>query len=162
MSLGPGQGQSNPPRVPLTVQLLPLLLRSLSLPHSAQRVNTIVALTSVLETANLAANVDTLLHVNAVAIVDALLKSALRDPNVEPSGVSQLIRPLTPSDVQAVRTSALRCLGVFPDAIRYEVLRGEKSRVVRDLGRALDDPLRSARKEAVECRAKWWVCLAGG
>ena len=56
---------------------------------------------------------------------------------------------------QVVRTCALRCLAVFPDTIRFESLQSEKSRVLRDLGKALDDPLRSVRKEAVECRAKW-------
>jgi DNA repair/transcription protein MET18/MMS19 len=61
------------------------------------------------------------------------------------------------TSAQVVRTSALRCLGVIPDAIRFEALQSEKSRVVRDLGRVLDDPLRSVRKEAVECRAKWSV-----
>lgn len=70
------------------VQLLPLLLRSLSLPYPAQRINTIITLTSVLETANLSASVDTLLHTNSVTLVDALLLSALRNPNVESSGVS--------------------------------------------------------------------------
>lgn len=58
---------------------------------------------------------------------------------------------------QPVRTSALRCLATFPDCIRFEAVQSEKSRVIRDLGKALDDPLRSVRKEAVECRAKWYV-----
>ena len=29
--------------------------------------------------------------------------------------------------------------------------------MIRELGNALDDPLRAVRKEAVECRAKWYV-----
>lgn len=56
---------------------------------------------------------------------------------------------------QLVRAAALRCLAAVPDAVRYETLRGVKAKVVRDLGRALDDPLRAVRKEAVECRARW-------
>ena len=41
--------------------------------------------------------------------------------------------------------------------IRFEALQKEKSRVIRELGNALDDPVRAVRKEAVECRAKWYV-----
>jgi DNA repair/transcription protein MET18/MMS19 len=69
-------------------QLLPLLLRSLSLPHPAQRANTITALSSILETANHSAAIDTILHNNALAMVEAILKSAIRDPSTETSGVS--------------------------------------------------------------------------
>ena len=29
--------------------------------------------------------------------------------------------------------------------------------MIRELGNALDDPVRAVRKEAVECRAKWYV-----
>lgn len=56
---------------------------------------------------------------------------------------------------QRVRTAALRCLSAFPDVVRHETLYAQKSAVLRDLGKALDDPLRAVRREAVECRAKW-------
>lgn len=56
---------------------------------------------------------------------------------------------------QKVRAAALRCLVTFPDAVRFEALQGLKSSVIKDLGNALDDPLRVVRREAVECRAKW-------
>lgn len=69
-------------------QLLPILLRSLSLPHPAQRANTITTLSSILETANHSATIDTILHTNALAMVEAILKSAIRDPSTETSGVS--------------------------------------------------------------------------
>ena len=110
-----------------------------------------------METANLSASVDTLLHTHAVNLVSALLKSALRDPQIESSGVShrQITQRMILMRQQPVRMSALRCLAVFPDAIRFEALQGEKSRVLRELSKALDDPLRAVRKEAVECRAKW-------
>jgi DNA repair/transcription protein MET18/MMS19 len=39
--------------------------------------------------------------------------------------------------------------------IRHDSLHGIKAGVINDLGKGLDDPLRSVRKEAVECRAKW-------
>jgi len=32
--------------------------------------------------------------------------------------------------------------------------------VIRELGNALDDHVRAVRKEAVECRAKWYVQTA--
>ncbi|KAL1408286.1 hypothetical protein Q8F55_005092 [Vanrija albida] len=136
------------PLVPSTVllsnlpTLLPLLLRSLSLPNPAQRANAITTLTSILETANSSTATDTLLHEHAESMVDGFLKSALREDGVETSG--------------AVRSVALAGLGVFPDSIRYETLRGAKSRVVRSLGLALDDPLRVVRREAVDTRAKWY------
>ncbi|TXT13309.1 hypothetical protein VHUM_00676 [Vanrija humicola] len=136
------------PLVPSTVllsnlpTLLPLLLRSLSLPNPAQRTNVITTLTSILETANTSTATDTLLHEQAEALVDGFLKSALREDGVETSG--------------AVRSAALLGLGVFPDSIRYETLRGAKARVVRSLGLALDDPLRAVRREAVDTRAKWY------
>lgn len=138
-------------------QLLPLLLRSLSLPHPAQRANTITALSSILETANHSATVDDLLHSNALALVEAILRSAIRNSSTETSGVSFLMPKLTKLIYQGVRTAALRCLAIFPDVIRFEALQKEKSRVIRELGNALDDPVRAVRKEAVECRAKWYV-----
>jgi DNA repair/transcription protein MET18/MMS19 len=93
-------------------------------------------------------------------MAEALLRSAIRstDPSAETSGVSQSFS-IDRSELtsQNVRTAALRCLAIFPDVIRYEALQKEKSRVIRELGNALDDPLRAVRKEAVECRAKWYV-----
>jgi hypothetical protein len=78
---------------PAYVQLLPLLLRSLSLPHPAQRANTILALSSVLETVNHTASVDNLLHANALAIVEGVLRSAIRNKEspAETSGVSSFL-----------------------------------------------------------------------
>jgi DNA repair/transcription protein MET18/MMS19 len=42
-----------------------------------------------------------------------------------------------------------------PDVVRYENMHGQKKGILRDLGKALDDPSRSVRKEAVVCRARW-------
>jgi hypothetical protein len=47
-----------------------------------------MALSSILETANHSATIDTILHNNALAMVEAILKSAIRDPSTETSGVS--------------------------------------------------------------------------
>lgn len=61
------------------------------------------------------------------------------------------------SDLQRVRSAALRTLSIFPDAIRYEVLHPLKSKVVRGLAGVLDDKKRLVRKEAVDTRSKWLV-----
>jgi hypothetical protein len=47
-----------------------------------------MTLSSILETANHSAAIDTILHNNALAMVEAILKSAIRDPSTETSGVS--------------------------------------------------------------------------
>ncbi|WWD04098.1 hypothetical protein V865_002163 [Kwoniella europaea PYCC6329] len=122
--------------------ILPLILRSLSLPDPHQRVNAITTLTSILETASDSKEVDKAIHTHAEVMVDALLKSAVRQEGVPTSG--------------KVRSIALSCLSLFPDMIRFETLHKHKSRVIKELGRTLDDPLRTVRKEAVECRAKWY------
>ncbi|ORY34974.1 Dos2-interacting transcription regulator of RNA-Pol-II-domain-containing protein [Naematelia encephala] len=124
--------------------ILPLILRSLTLPDPVQRTNAITTLTSILETQNMSADVDKIIHQNAVTMVEGLAKSVLPDPSgdLETSG--------------KVRSAALRCLAFFPDVVRHETLHTVKSDVLRDLGKALDDPLRIVRREAVECRAKWY------
>jgi DNA repair/transcription protein MET18/MMS19 len=53
---------------------------------------------------------------------------------------------------QRVRTVALRYLGVLPSIVRYGVLHPHKSTVIRELAKAVDDPKRSVRKEAVNTR----------
>ena len=45
---------------------------------------------------------------------------------------------------------------MVPDAIRFDTLRNSKSVILKDLGHGLDDPVRNVRKEAVECRARWY------
>jgi hypothetical protein len=41
--------------------------------------------------------------------------------------------------------------------VRYDVLHPIKPFVLRELGKALDDKKRAVRKEAVDCRSKWYV-----
>lgn len=55
-----------------------------------------------------------------------------------------------------VRAAALRCLGVFPVAMKTEDLHQFKKKVIKGLIPVLDDPKRGVRKEAVECRARWF------
>ncbi|KAK8849457.1 hypothetical protein IAR55_004790 [Kwoniella newhampshirensis] len=121
---------------------LPLILRSLSLGNPPQRANAITSLTSILETENMSKEVDQILHAQAGTMVEGLLKSALVEEDMPSSG--------------KVRSAAVRCLSTFPDVIRFEVLHSTKPLVLKELGKALDDPLRSVRKDAVECRAQWY------
>ena len=53
---------------------------------------------------------------------------------------------------QPVRIAALRYLGVLPSIVRYNILHPQKSYVIRELGKVLDDPKRAVRKEAVDAR----------
>ena len=59
------------------------------------------------------------------------------------------------SSTQKVRISALRYLGMLPEIVRYSVLHPSKPTVVKELAKALDDPKRSVRKEAVDARTSW-------
>ncbi|KAJ1974864.1 hypothetical protein H4R34_004557 [Dimargaris verticillata] len=59
----------------------------------------------------------------------------------------------------ALRTAALKCLGVLPDHLDYTVLHPYRAQVIKDLIRALDDPKRLVRQEAVQCRNKWLIAM---
>ena len=52
-----------------------------------------------------------------------------------------------------MRVGALKYLAVLPKIVRYSVLHPQKATVLRELARALDDPKRSVRKEAVDARS---------
>nr|ODN91252.1 DNA repair/transcription protein MET18/MMS19 [Cryptococcus depauperatus CBS 7841] len=124
----------------LTV-VLPLMLRSLSLSSPQQRINIILALISIFETPSSPAT-DSLLHSSATALVQSLLSTSLVETDVPTSA--------------KVRQSALTALAVIPDIIRFETLHKDKGQVIKELGKAVDDKSRDVRKEAVECRAKWF------
>ena len=51
-----------------------------------------------------------------------------------------------------MRVAALKYLAVLPKIVRYSVLHPQKATVLRELAKALDDPKRAVRKEAVEAR----------
>lgn len=55
-------------------------------------------------------------------------------------------------DVQKVRVAALKYLALLPGTVRYDLLHPYKPRVLKDLTKALDDPKRAVRKEAVDVR----------
>ncbi|KIR60191.1 DNA repair/transcription protein MET18/MMS19 [Cryptococcus bacillisporus CA1873] len=121
--------------------ILPLIQRSLTLSSPVQRTNVIHALTSILETPS-SPSTDTILHSSAPSLVSALLASSIPSSEINTSS--------------NVRQSALACLAIIPDTIRLEVLHKQKAEVIRELGKAVDDRNRDVRKEAVECRARWY------
>ena len=51
-----------------------------------------------------------------------------------------------------MRIGALKYLAVLPKIVRYDVLHPQKAMVLRELAKALDDPKRAVRKEAVDAR----------
>lgn len=55
---------------------------------------------------------------------------------------------------------ALKYLAVLPKIVRYDVLHPQKATVLRELAKALDDPKRVVRKEAVDARSVWSIGLA--
>jgi len=119
--------------------LMPLFLRGLELPDAEIRAN-------VIDTFLAAAEGDpseqSLVSEHANTLVSAMLGNC---------AVEQM------SSVR-VRTSALRYLGVLPSIVRYDVLHPHKSIVIRELAKAVDDPRRSVRKEAVNTRTIWFNC----
>ena len=58
---------------------------------------------------------------------------------------------------------ALKYLAVLPKIVRYSVLHAQKPIVLRELAKALDDPKRAVRKEAVDARSVpiRFFCTAG-
>ncbi|KAF9245349.1 ARM repeat-containing protein [Melanogaster broomeanus] len=113
--------------------LMPLLLRGLDVPDPAIRSHIIDTLSN-----NMAAASDTesSLSTHASTLVIAMLKNCLVADMPDPR----------------VRVASLKYLALLPGAIRYDSLHPYKSRVLKDLGKALDDPKRAVRKEAVNTR----------
>jgi len=56
-----------------------------------------------------------------------------------------------------VRIGALKYLAMLPKIVRYDVLHPQKPMVLRELTKALDDPKRAVRKEAVDARTSWFT-----
>ena len=54
---------------------------------------------------------------------------------------------------------ALKYLAVLPNIVRYSVLHPQKATVLRELAKALDDPKRAVRKEAVNARSVPYASL---
>ncbi|TEB36758.1 ARM repeat-containing protein [Coprinellus micaceus] len=117
--------------------LMPLLIRGLDLPDPQIRSN-------VIETLLAAADGETpeksLVAEHASTLVNAMLKNCMAKE--------------MPSST--VRVAALQYLAVLPSIVRYDVLHPYKTQVIKELGKALDDPKKTVRKEAVEARTIWF------
>ncbi|KAF3938488.1 hypothetical protein ABW19_dt0205283 [Dactylella cylindrospora] len=115
--------------------LLPLLLQSLDLQDPEIKT----------------ASIDTL----SVTITEA---TELVSEHVS-SLITRLIAASSPSEVNTVkvRIAALRCLSIFPSALGIGVVIPYKRQLMRALLKPVDDPKRSVRKEAVDCRARWFA-----
>ena len=59
-----------------------------------------------------------------------------------------------------MRIAALHYLAVLPSTARYDILHPYRSLVIRELSKALDDPKRSVRGEAVRARYFRFCLLA--
>jgi len=115
---------------PALPSLLPLLLQSVELPDASIK----------------------------LATIDTLQITVSESADVLQEHVSSVIsRLLTAGGSPAVRIKALRCLKAFPGAMRNELLLPYRRKVLRELVKALDDKKRDVRKEAVDCRVKWWA-----
>ncbi|KAH0562369.1 hypothetical protein GP486_002935 [Trichoglossum hirsutum] len=97
------------------------------------------------------------------ATIDTMSVTVSESPQAIASHVSSVIARLlnaadstTGRNPPRVRQPALRCLSLLPGAIKNETLLPFKLQVIRDLTGALDDPKRHVRKEAVDCRARWF------
>ncbi|KAK6342855.1 hypothetical protein TWF718_008237 [Orbilia javanica] len=115
--------------------LLPLLLQSLDLEDSGIKT----------------ASIDTL----SVTVTEA---TGLVSEHIS-SLITRLLAASSPNEVNTVkvRTAALRCLSIFPSALKIDVVIPYKRQIMRALLKPLDDPKRSVRKEAVDCRARWFA-----
>lgn len=63
---------------------------------------------------------------------------------------------------QKLRLASLGFLGVLPAHIPYSVLHPQKASILRDLGKAVDDPRRDVRRAAVDTRSKWFLYGGSG
>jgi len=64
--------------------------------------------------------------------------------------------PRSPANPPPVRTASLRCLAILPVHFSFSAVEPFKKMVVRKVGEVLDDPKRSVRREAVDCRHAWY------
>ncbi|KAI8387304.1 Dos2-interacting transcription regulator of RNA-Pol-II-domain-containing protein [Blakeslea trispora] len=115
--------------------LVPLLIESLSLEDGELKVST-------LETFSLAVE-------EASDIIAPQIRTIL------PS-LLDLFAPESNNSIR-VRVAALSCLAKFPSFIARDALVPHVHFVLRQLKRPLDDKKRVVRKEAVDCRSKWFT-----
>lgn len=114
--------------------LLPLLLQSLDLPEADVKAATIETLVTIL--------------IENASVVESQVSSLVTRLLAAASN-RRLSSPKT-------RLAALQCLRIFPGKIKDSTLLPLRGKVTWALAKdVLDDPKRSVRKEAIDCRAKW-------
>ncbi|KZT07275.1 ARM repeat-containing protein [Laetiporus sulphureus 93-53] len=129
--------------------LMPLLLRGLDLPDTEIRASVMDTLLAAAEQKDAdskdkgkVSSADGVIAEHASSLVATMLRNCIV---VEMPSVR-------------VRVAALRFLAAMPGTVRYDVLHPHKAGVLRELARALDDPKRVVRREAVEARTNWFKC----
>ncbi|GAA6018123.1 hypothetical protein JCM8202_000190 [Rhodotorula sphaerocarpa] len=121
-------------------KLLPLLITSLDLPDMALRADVIDALTILVK------DVPAELENSISSIASKVLK-----------GLSVPERERDDAAAAKLRLASLALLAALPAHIPYLVLHSQKPVILKELGRALDDPRRDVRRAAVECRSQWFL-----
>ncbi|KAI0251711.1 ARM repeat-containing protein [Lactifluus subvellereus] len=145
--------------------LMPLLLRGLSLPDPTLRAGVIDTLLSAaqadVEAGSKTAQEGSFVAEHAGSLTNVMLQNsdAAEMPDVVRSPLLCYALQATVPDVegQRVRVGALKYLAVLPKIVRYDVLHPQKAAVLRELAKALDDPKRAVRKEAVDARTSWFT-----
>ena|SRR6266702_46428 len=138
---------------------MPLLLRGLSLPDPTLRAGVIDTLLSAAQ-ADIEAGAKTATEGNVItehasSLANIMLQNCAASEMTDTVGPALTFRSWCPFILgkQSVRVGALKYLAVLPKIVRYNVLHPQKPTVLRELAKALDDPKRAVRKEAVEARS---------
>ncbi|KAI8061634.1 Dos2-interacting transcription regulator of RNA-Pol-II-domain-containing protein [Gongronella butleri] len=116
--------------------LVPLLILALSLPDSTLKVSTLESFTMV------AIEAPDVISRHVQSLLPALLK--LLD-------TSEVINSMH------VRVAALKCLGQLPGSLPRDMIMPHTAYVIKQLAKSLDDRKRLVRREAVDCRSKWFT-----
>jgi DNA repair/transcription protein MET18/MMS19 len=140
----------------ISLQLMPLLLRGLSLPDSTLRAGVIDTLLSAAQ-ADIDSGAKTegnIITEHAVSLTSIMLQNSAASDIADTVSLINL-RSWCPFILgkQRVRVGALKYLAVLPKIVQYSVLHPQKATVLRELAKALDDPKRAVRKEAVHARS---------
>ncbi|KAK4050301.1 hypothetical protein OIV83_003622 [Microbotryomycetes sp. JL201] len=120
-------------------KLMPLLVTSLDLDDASLRSNVIDTLT-------------VLVKENASDIEHSIPNLALKALQAATCDQHVVTKPAV-----TLRISALNFLASLPSQVPYVVLHPHKAVILKELGKATDDPRRDVRRAAVDCRSKWFL-----
>ncbi|ORX52808.1 ARM repeat-containing protein [Hesseltinella vesiculosa] len=119
--------------------LVPLMILALSLPDATLKVATLESFTMA------ATEAPDVIAVNIQSLLPALLN--MLDTSKE-------------SNPMNVRVAALKCLAQLATSLSRDVALPHAHFVTKQLARSLDDRKRLVRREAVDCRAKWFAIIS--